>query len=81
MARGKIGHFEPIPDLLKIRDVPNFILKQTGVRRHVWCIYHWIKVGRRSYSNHLVKLKTETFCGQIFTRESWVMDFLRSLEG
>ena len=77
---GKIEHFEPIKDLLKIVDVPNYILKQTGIRRSVWIVYHWIKVGRRSYSGHNTKLKTETFCGQLFTRESWVMEFLRKLE-
>ena len=76
-----VNHFKPIEGLLKIVDVPNYILSQTGVRRHVWCIYHWIKVGRRSYSNHLIKLKTDKICGQIFTRQAWVMDFLRKLEG
>lgn len=77
---GKIKHFEPLKERLKIVDVPNFILKQTGVRRSVWIIYHWIKKGRRSYSGHNTKLKTEKFCGQIFTRESWVMAFLKKLE-
>ena len=72
--------YEIVKGLLKIKDVPNFILSQTGVQRHVWCIYHWIKVGRRSYSNHLIKLKTHTFCGQIFTTKSYVMEFLRKLE-
>ena len=77
---GRIKHYEPIPDLLKIVDVPGFILKQTGVRRGVWIVYHWIKKGRRSYSGHNVKLKTEKYCCQIFTREFYVMDFLRKLE-
>lgn len=77
---GKINHYKPIPDLLKIVDVPSFILKQTGVRRSVWIIYHWIKKGRRSYSGRNTKLKTEKHCCQIFTRECYVMDFLRRLE-
>lgn len=77
---GKIKHFEPLKERLKIVDVPGFILKQTGVRRGVWIVYHWIKKGRRSYSGHNTKLKTEIFCGQIFTRETWVMNFLRKLE-
>ena len=77
---GKIKHYEPDKELLKIADVPSFILKQTGVRRSVWIVYHWIKKGRRSYSGHNTKLKTVNWCGQIFTRQSWVMDFLRKLE-
>lgn len=75
-----VKHYEPDKELLKIVDVPNFILMKTGVRRHVWCIYHWIKVGRRSYSNHLVKLRTVKYCGQLFTRQPWVMNFLRKIE-
>ncbi|GAH11123.1 unnamed protein product [marine sediment metagenome] len=76
----KINHFKPDPELLKIKDVPGFILKQTGIRRGMWIVYHWIKKGRRSYSGHNTKLKVHTYCGQIFTRQSWVMEFLRKLE-
>jgi len=77
---GKIKHFKPDKELLKIVDVPDFILKQTGVQRSVWIVYHWIKKGRRSYSGHNTKLRVHTFCGQIFTRQSWVMEFLHKLE-
>lgn len=69
-----------LKDRLKIRDVPNFIYSQTGVVRHKWCIYHWIQVGRRNYSNYRIKLKTETCCGQLFTRKSWVLKFLKEME-
>ena len=77
---GRIKHYEPDKELLKIADVPNFILMKTGVRRSVWIVYHWIKKGRRNYSNYLVKLKTMKICGQVFTRQPWVMNFLRRLE-
>jgi hypothetical protein len=69
-----------VEDRLKIKDVPRYIKQTTGVDKGVWVIYHWIRKGRRTYSNRLLKLKTERVCGQIFTRQSWVNDFLRELE-
>lgn len=69
-----------VTDRLKIADVPNYLLTTTGVERKVWVIYHWIRVGKRSYSNRTTKLKTESICGQKFTRESWVNQFVKELE-
>lgn len=69
-----------VTDRLKIADVPGYLLSKTGVTRGKWTIHHWIRVGKRSYSNRPIKLKTERICAQIFTRRSWVDTFLRELE-
>jgi len=67
-------------DRLKITDVPAYLLSKTGVCKKKWTIHHWIRVGRRTYSNRPIKLKSERICGQVFTRRSWVDAFLRELE-
>lgn len=69
-----------ITDRLKIADVPNYILAKTGVDRKKWVVYNWIKVGLYSYTKKRVYLKTEKILNQLFTRQSWVDDFLREIE-
>jgi len=69
-----------VEDRLKIKDVPNYLRSRTGISREVWIIYHWIRVGKRSYSNRPTKLRTERICGQVFTRKSWVDKFVKELE-
>lgn len=69
-----------VTDRLQIHDVPAYILSKTGVTRHKWTIYYWRTHGKRSYSNRLIKLKSEKICGQLFTRRCWVDAFLRELE-
>jgi hypothetical protein len=69
-----------ITDRLKMIDVPNYILTKTGVRRNVWTVYNWAKVGLYSYSKKRIKLQTEKILNQVFTRESWVDKFLREIE-
>ena len=69
-----------VTDRLKICDVPAYIYSKTGVIRHKWTIYHWRTYGKRTYSNRLIRLKSEKICGQVFTRQSWVDAFLQELE-
>lgn len=71
---------EEVNDRLKMRDVPAYIKAKTGVVRGGWCIYNWAKKGKRSYSNKLLKLRTEEILGQMFTRKSWVDEFLTELD-
>lgn len=69
-----------ITDRLKIADVPNYILAKTGVSRKKWVIYCWIRHGLYSYTKKRIYLKTEKILNQLFTRQSWVDDFLREIE-
>jgi len=69
-----------VEDRLKISDVPNYLLFKTHISRGIWIIYHWIRVGKRSYSNRPIKLRTERIYGQMFTRKSWVDKFVKELE-
>ena len=67
-------------DRLKMCDVPAYLYSKTGVTREKWTIYRWHRVGKKSYSNRMIKLKSEKICGQVFTRKAWVDSFLRELE-
>ena len=69
-----------VTDRLKVYDVPKYIQHKTGVTRGAWAIYYWINHGIKTYSNRLLKLKSEKICGQVFTRQSWVDQFLKELE-
>lgn len=71
---------QKVIDRLKIADVPNYLLAKTGVERRVWVIYHWTRVGKRSYSRGVIKLRTESVCRQKYTRKSWVDQFVKELE-
>jgi hypothetical protein len=65
--------------LLKLADVPAYILKISGVLVKVRVIYDWIHKGKKRYTGHKLKLRATQRCGIWFTTEGWVQKFLREL--
>lgn len=65
--------------LLRIADVPNYILRVSGVSVKKRTIYTWIHKGKPRYTGHMLKLRATQRCGIWFTTEGWVDKFLKGL--
>lgn len=65
--------------LLRIRDVPDIILKIAGVTRSKETVYLWARNGVIGYAGDKLKLKTVRRAGHLFTTREWVEDFIRRM--
>jgi len=75
-----MGH-PRVSDRLKLADVAAYIFNKTGVTIKSRTAYYWATKGKNNYShNKCVKLRSERILDKIYTRESWVDEFIREVE-
>jgi hypothetical protein len=66
--------------LMRIGEVPAYILKTTGVSQTRQTVYNWAATKGVRVARQTFQLQTETHAGQMFTREEWVDEFLARLD-
>lgn len=66
-------------ELIRIADIPELLLKLTGVTRTRQTVYEWIHHGRRTYDGRLIVLKTTKRLGRLFTTKQWLEKFVKEL--
>lgn len=65
--------------MLRVRDIPAWVLEHTGVTRFRHAVYHWIRVGRGTYDGRKIKLPVVEKMGVILVRESDLIQFLKEV--
>ena len=67
-----------ITDRLRISAVPTYIYGLTGEWRAVRTVSYWTKKGL-DRGGEKIYLKSEKRCGIVYTRKSWVNEFLEKM--
>ena len=63
-------------DYMLVRDVPAFILKETGVKVSLEAVYLWIRKGGLNYMGKPIMLKHIRRVGKKYVTKRWVLDFI-----
>jgi cbb3-type cytochrome oxidase cytochrome c subunit len=72
---------EPVKSIIyfALSKVPAKIKALSGVTRSRMTIYNWAHTGRIDQQGTIRKLQTVTRCGQIYTTEEWLTEFMRNM--
>lgn len=64
---------------LRVRDIPQWILDNTGLVRRTATVYAWIHKGRKSYSGQLIRLQAFPMFGTLLVRVKDLEAFLKKI--
>ena len=67
------------PVYLSISDVPSRVLALTGVSINRATAYNWTRKGRITLDGNRLKLMTVDRCGRRWSKEEWLVEFLRRI--
>lgn len=70
----------PEEKLIKLADVPERVRIYSGITRNRQTAYNWITKGVKQKSGQKLVLKTVTKAGQLFTTETYLKEFLATLD-
>jgi len=78
---GNIGPFKPDrKDWLRIPDIPKYVFATVGIKISRSTAYYWVNIGRTTYDNRRIMLKSQERLFINYTTEEWVDEFIKEFQ-